>query len=304
MLRSIHRSFSQEATILPDLEAASFQRYEGPALRRHVLFLLAVLPCAAACGVPVAGGLDDSEANRVFVALDRSSVDATKEPDPAADGRWRVSVLRDDLPRALAVLRAEDLPRSSPPTVLDSMGKGALVPSELAEHAQLVAGMAGELERSLEGIEGVLRARVHLNVPAPSPLRPTSFAGGFGSDLAPPRGSASVLLEHRGATPPLSADAVQRLVAGAVPGLLTTDVVVVMVAQTRDLAFAGDAPARLGPSDVLRPSRGSSRELRAALVGLIALVAVLACLTLVLYTRLSRLKVARGDLLRDGSPEG
>jgi hypothetical protein len=49
-------------------------------------------------------------------------------------------------------------------------------------------------------------------------------------------------------------------------------------------------------------SRGSSRELRAALVTLIALVAVLACLTLVLYTRLSRLKGARAELARDGSP--
>ena len=55
--------------------------------------------------------------------------------------------------------------------MLDAVGKGSLVPSEAAEHAQLVAAIAGELERSLEGIDGVLTARVHLNVPAPSPLR-------------------------------------------------------------------------------------------------------------------------------------
>jgi type III secretion protein J len=268
---------------------------------RQGSFSLSAVLCAlvAACSVPVAGGLDDSEANRVFVALDRSSVEATKEPDPTADGKWRVSVMRDELPRALSVLRAEDLPRSDPPTVLDSMGKGALVPSELAEHAQLVAGMAGELERSLEGIEGILRARVHLNVPSPSALRPSGLPAGLGGDQ--PLGSASVLIEHRGAIPPISADAVQRLVAGGVPGLLPTDVAVVMVAQQGPPPVGVDGAAPAGPLAHVS-SLGSSRELRAALVTLIALVAVLACLTLVLYTRISRLKGARAELARDGSP--
>src|SRR6202000_1960560 len=121
-----------------------------------------------------------------------------------------------------SVLRQEDLPRREPTSVVDAVAKGALVPSEAAEHAQLVAGIAGELERSLEGIDGVLSARVHLNVPAPNPFR----------DGAPQRGSAGVLVAHRGRTPPLSADAVQRLVAGGVAGLLPADVVVVMLPQT------------------------------------------------------------------------
>jgi type III secretion protein J len=262
---------------------------------RQPLLLVVFAALVAACSVPVAGGLDDSEANRVFVALDRSSVEAMKEPDPTADGKWRVTVERDDLPHALAVLRAEDLPRREPATVLDAMGKGALVPSEVSEHAELVAGMAGELERSLEGVEGVLRARVHLNVPAPSPLR----GPGLGGDA--PLGSASVLVEHRGAIPPLSADAVQRLVAGGVPGLLPGDVAVVMVAQP--VALAGEGPAHFGPVTPFGARGGSSRALRATLVTLIAMVAVLACLTLVLYTRLSRLKGARaaGEPARDAA---
>ncbi|HZU84438.1 MAG TPA: hypothetical protein VE987_16025, partial [Polyangiaceae bacterium] len=183
--------------------------------------LLAVAAASAACSVPVAAGLDDPEANRVVLALERANVDAAKEPDRTAEGKWRVEVARDDVARALAVLRDEELPRTAPPGVLDALSKGALVPSEAAEHAQLIAGLAGDLERSLERVEGVLAARVHLNVPAPSPLR----------DLAPPRGSASVLLEHRGSTPPLSADSVQRLIAGGVAGLLPTDVTVVMVSR-------------------------------------------------------------------------
>ncbi|HEY8092004.1 MAG TPA: hypothetical protein VIF09_29285 [Polyangiaceae bacterium] len=227
------------------------------------------------CSVPVAGALDDTEANRVVVALDRASIDATREADPAAEGKWRVDVPRDDVSRALSVMRDEALPRVPPPGVLDAVGKGALVPSEAAEHAQLVAGLAGDLEKSLEGIDGVLRARVHLNLPAPSPLRDAPLA----------HGSASVLLEHTGSTPPLSADSVQRLVAGGVAGLLPTDVAVVLISRPLPAGAAASEIGHVGPIAV---ARRSVRELQAALLGLLTLVAILAATTLVLYTRLAR----------------
>jgi type III secretion protein J len=220
----------------------------------------------------------------VVVALDRQSVDATKEADPAAEGKWRVMVPRDDLPRALSTLRDEELPRSQPPGVLDALGKGALVPSEAAEHAQLVAGIAGDLDRTLESIDGILRARVHLSVPAASPLRER--------EEVPQRGSASVLLEHRGSTPPVSADSVQRLVAGGVAGLMPTDVTVVMISRPTPATAPGGELGHVGPIAV---ARTSVRDLQGALVALVALVAALAAATLVLYSRLSR---ARAELAR------
>ncbi len=234
----------------------------------------------AACAAPVATALDDEEANRVLVALDQASIDGTKEPDPSVEGKWRVDVARDDVARALSVMRQEELPRHQPPGVLEAIGKGSLVPSEATEHAQLIAGLAGDLERSLEHIDGVLHARVHLNVPAANPLR----------DVAPPRGTAGVLLEYRGATPPISVDSVQRLVAGAVAGLLPTDVVVVLVSRPAS-AVGTDARglAHVGPIAV---ARASVRELQAALVALVALVAMLAASTLVLYSRLARARAA------------
>jgi type III secretion protein J len=251
--------------------------------------LLVASAILLACAVPVAGGLDDAEANRIFVALDRASVDAVKDQDPTGEGKWRVTVARDDLPRALSVMREEDLPRRDPLGVIDTVGKGSLVPSEAAEHAELVAGVAGELERSLEGIDGVLKARVHLNVPAPTPLR----------DATPARGSAGVLIEHRGATPPVSAESIQRLVAGGVAGLVPADVVVVMVARPAPAALGGlegDGLAHVGPIAV---TRASMRQLQAALVALVALVAALAGATLALYSRLAR---ARSALAGDAPP--
>jgi len=241
------------------------------------LWPLALLFILSACAVPVAGGLDDGEANRVAVALDRASIDATKEVDPNAEGKWRVNVARDDVASALSVMRDEELPRHEPQGVLEAVGKGSLVPSEAAEHAQLVAGIAGDLEKSLERVDGVLSARVHLNVPAPSPLR----------DTAPAHGSASVLVEHRGSTPPLSADAVQRLVAGGVASLLPTDVAVIMVSRAAPASAGRSELAHVGPIAV---ARASMRELQAGLVALVAIVAILSGATLVLYSRLSRVR--------------
>jgi hypothetical protein len=101
-----------------------------------------------------------------------------------------------------------------------------------------------------------------------------------------------VLLEHRGSTPPVSADSVQRLVAGGVAGLLPTDVTVVMISRPAPASPPGGELGHVGPIAV---ARTSVRQLQGALVALVGLVAVLAAATLVLYSRLSR---ARADLSR------
>ena len=71
-----------------------------------------------------------------------------------------------------------------------------------------------------------------------------------------------MLLEHRGSTPPLSADSVQRLVAGGVAGLLPTDVAVVLVSRP---APASPASSELGHVGPIAVARRSMRELQAAL---------------------------------------
>jgi type III secretion system YscJ/HrcJ family lipoprotein len=252
-------------------------------------FIALLAGLSIACSVPIAGGLDDSEANRAVVALERARVGASKELDPTVEGKWRVEVGRDDLPQALAVLRDEELPRVHPPGVLDALGKGALVPSEAAERAQLMAGIAGELEQSLQGVDGILSARVHLNVPAPSPLR----------DVALPHASASVLLTYRGATPPLSTESVQRLVAGGVGALLPSDVAVVLVARPAPPMTSGNELGHVGPIAV---ARASVRTLQAALAVLVAMVMALAAAILALYARLTRLRLGTGLVRGERGP--
>jgi type III secretion protein J len=233
------------------------------------------------CTAPVAHGLDEHEANGVAVALERAGIDAQKEVDPTAEGKFRVLVARDDSSAALGVLREEELPRPKPKGLLEAMGQGSLVPSRATEHAQYLAGLSGDLEKTLLSVDGVLAARVHLQVPEPDPLRPA------GAEKA----TASVLVEHRGATPPLASDALARLVAGGVPALAADQVSVVQIARP---ARAEGAETRLRHVGPLAVAQSSLRPLQLGFGGLIALVVVQAIAVLALMARLSRLRHETG----------
>ena len=244
-------------------------------MRRPALpFVLLVL---TGCAVPVAASLEEADANRVVVALDQSGIDASKEVDPTAEGKFRVTVARDDVGRALSTLREEELPRPHTRGLFEATGGGQLVPSQAAEHAQLVAGLSGELERTLGGVDGVLSARVHLNLPPRDPLRDAPLG----------KATASVLLEHRGTTPPIAPESIQRLVAGGAPGVAPTDVAVVFVPRTARGAVGRTDFAHVGPLTV---ARGSMGTLKALFAGILVLVLGLAAATLVLAAKVARLR--------------
>jgi type III secretion protein J len=248
----------------------------------------------AGCAVPVAAGLEEGDANRVVVALDQAGIDASKEVDPAIEGRFRVTVPRDESSRALATMADEQLPRPKSRGVLEAADRGQLVPSQAAEHAQLVAGLAGDLERTIGNIDGVLSARVHMNLPARDALR----------DGPPLKASASVLVEHRGTTPPLAPESVQRLVAGGAPSLAPADVVVVFVPHPTRPANVRSEVGHVGPIAV---ARSSMNTLKGALAGLVLLVLALAAATLALYAKVARLGRERAESERAaarGGPQG
>jgi type III secretion protein J len=174
-------------------------------------------------------------------------------------------------------MQSEGLPPPESPGVLEALGKPGLVPSRTSEHAKLIAGTAGELERSLRAVDGVLSARVHLAVPVRDAWSPT---GGGGESP-----TAAVLLRHRGAQSPLSTDAIRRLVAGAVPGLSAERVSVV---ATPVASAVTDPPAlsHFGPLAVTRSSLMPLRVLVGVAAGLNLLLVVV---VLVLWSRMRRL---------------
>jgi len=220
------------------------------------------------CSVPVATDLDESEANRVTVALQQSGISAQKTVDSQNRDRFGVLVSRDDASFALAVLAAHSLPK--PPTVgvLEALGGQTLVPTESAERARLLVGTAGELERSLTAIDGVVDARVHLSV---------ASREAFIDDTKPAPPKASVLLRYQGQAPAITIDQVKVLVAGAVPDLVPERVSVVST-PIGPLPTRESNVARFGPLTV---ARGSLTTLKAMAASVVAVF--LACGALLIW---------------------
>lgn len=238
----------------------------------HLLRLAALALTLGACTIPVASDLDEAAANRVVAALGRNGVAADKERDPEHDGRFSVDVGRGDASFALAVMAREELPPRATPGYKEALGQSSLIPSRADERAKLLMLTAGELERTLLGIEDVISARVHLAMPERDAL----------SAEGPRPPTASVLLKHGGATPPLSVMDVQRLVSGAVPGLDPASVVVVTKAVAQPVDRKGTELVRLGP---LTTTRSSLPYLR----WMIACVATLnACMVALLFALWAR----------------
>lgn len=154
---------------------------------------------------------------------------------------WQVSVPGPQLNGARAVLVEHNLPRDARPGLASLASEAGLIPSRSDERAKLMGAIAGELERTLETIDGVVSARVHIVLPERDALLEaggTDRPGGAGR-----RASASVLLRTNVPKLDLRSEAVsgvdaksvpaaspelnvRELVRGAVDGIEPNDIVV------------------------------------------------------------------------------
>jgi type III secretion protein J len=180
-------------------------------MHRPALSLASLL--LASCGDEVLlHRLDEPQANQVLVALGDAGLPARKERDGGEDGAFAVVVRPSEAAAARSVLSARDLPRARSPGFTELFGSAGLVPTPLEEHARYLHALSGELARTLESLDGVLGARVHLALPAPDPLRPDARRTPRASILIQCRPDARSRLDGQ-------ADGLRRLVAGAAEGL-------------------------------------------------------------------------------------
>lgn len=201
-----------------------------------------------ACQAPIQHGLDESAANEMLSALERGGVGATKMRGEGDQG-FEVRVAQGDVVRALDLMRSLGLPRGRRAGLGETYKQASLVPTPTEERARYVDALAGEIERSLEVIDGVVSARVHLVLPEIDP---------FGVDGKPRvAAQAAVLLKAKAGQPPPIAEAdVQKLVAGSVPGLLPTAVAVVVTPAPDSSSAQGTGLVVLGPLRLTAGSRG------------------------------------------------
>ena len=250
--------------------------------------LVAVIATAAGCSTNILHGIDERAANDATAALERAGIGAEKLPDEGASSgsgaSYTIRVTHGDSTRAVDLLAALGLPRDKRRGFAETYGQPSLIPTPSEERARYLDATAGEIERTLETVDGVVNARVHLVLEENDPLavdsKPKSAA------------RAAVLLKARPGAAPISAADVQKLVAGSVAGLDAAAVGVVVTSAAEPSEATAAALTPLGP---LRMSPGTRPLLIGAVVAALLVLALLATLLLVTARRLAALERAAGE---------
>jgi type III secretion protein J len=240
---------------------------------------IVVVAASIGCSTPVQHGLDEAAANEVMTALEGGGIEASKARDESNGDAFVISVAKVNAIRALQILQSLGLPRGRRAGFGDVYKQASLVPTPTEDRARYLEALAGEIERTLETVDGVVAARVHLVLAEPDPLA----ADGKPRVAA----QAAVLLKMRPAAASLRDAEVQKLVAGSVAGLQPEAVAVVVTAASEAPSQRTPALASVGPLNVDPASRAL---LLGGLLAGLAIIATLSVLLLLTARRLAALE--------------
>jgi flagellar M-ring protein FliF len=181
-------------------------------------------------------GLPDAEKGAVVDALNSAGVVNTIDRDTGA-----ITVSDDDYHRARMLLASQGLPRSGPDggEVLSNMPLGA---SRAVEGERIRNAQELDLARTIEGIDVVQAARVHLAMAQPSV---------FVRDRSQAAASVMLTLAPGRTLGDSQVQAIVNLVASSVPGLAPEGVSVVdqngrLLSRSGDGGAAGESERQLG----------------------------------------------------------
>ncbi|MEA3131415.1 MAG: type secretion protein, partial [Paraburkholderia sp.] len=195
---------------------------------RRALILLPVLLLLVGCRTSLFEGLDEDQANRIIAALSHHGVNGYKERN--ADRTWNISVDDADAVVATELASAYALPRGGHANLGELFSRQGLISSPEEDRVRYVYGLSQELSETLEKMDGVLLARVHIVLPEKDPMDPAQ-------DALP---SASVMMRYRSDyNLELMRDRIRALVAGSVEGLTPARVSLTLLAVTPVLTFPG-----------------------------------------------------------------
>jgi flagellar M-ring protein FliF len=161
---------------------------------------------------PVYAGLAEGDKAAVADALQTAGIPYTIDRDTG-----NIAVGEDDVHKARMMLAGQGLPKAAPggDAVLSSLPMGA---SRALEGETLRGAREADLARTIEAIDSVKSARIHLATPEPSP---------FVRDESAPAASVMLTMESGRSLSNAQVSAIKHLVASSVPGLSPADVSVV-----------------------------------------------------------------------------
>lgn len=124
-------------------------------------------------------GLDQQQANEVISVLQRHNIEANKVD--RGKGGYSIVVAQSNFAAAVDWLKVYDLPSRPRMEVAQMFPADSLVSSPRAEKARLFSAIEQRLEQSLQSMEGILSARVHVSYDVDSgeggrPARPVHLS--------------------------------------------------------------------------------------------------------------------------------
>lgn len=116
-----------------------------------------------ACKQELYTNLSEVEANEMLSVLLSNGVDAKKNPH--TDGTMSISIESQSIPLAVNLLKQNGLPRESHPEMGEVFKKEGLISSPLEEKVRYLYALSESISETLEKIDGVITARVHIVLP-------------------------------------------------------------------------------------------------------------------------------------------
>ncbi len=203
---------------------------------RPMVLLLAL----GACKTDIYSNLSEQEANDMLRALLSQDIQATKTS--LGEGLFNVAVGNADVADALSILESQGLPNGQRESIGQVFAKSGIVSSPFEERVRFVYALGEEVAATLQKIDGVMVARVHIVMPEDP---------GLGKEVKP--SSAAVFIKQK---PGFDLDflmpQVRRLVANSIEGVEYDNVTVILV-ETQMPPVRED---RLATTDFVEPLPG------------------------------------------------
>ncbi len=199
-------------------------------LRRAAL--LSCLLLLVACKTEIYSALPERDANEMMSVLLDGGVEASKT---AGKEGFSLEVDASDVQRALEILAANGLPRGSRESIGQVFAKSGIVSSPFEERVRYVYALSEEVARTLQEIDGVLVARVHIVMPEAPAL----------GEVAKPSSAAVFIRTREGYDLEYLTPQIRRLVANSIEGLTFDAVTVILIEARQPAAQAERAEAAL-----------------------------------------------------------
>ena len=182
----------------------------------RVVIVLCLGLLASACKADLYSNLSEREANSMLAILLANDISASKF---VQDESVVLQVEEADLLRAIDVLNNAGYPRESRDSLGKVFQKTGIMSSPFEERIRFVYALGEEVSKTLNEIDGVLTARVHVVLPDKPEL---------GQEVKP--SSAAVFIRHRpGVDLEYFSPQIKRLVSNAIEGVDYANVTVILV---------------------------------------------------------------------------